>query len=94
MGQECPSDSDPEETLTDPSPTAETSSDVQDESIRNQVTDSVENCNYLANKGGGRARLSVAHSDVLFGILQHVASARGHLKCMTITSRMSVVEET
>ena len=53
MEHACPCDSDPEETLTDASPmvlqsqtpeqaTAETSSRVQDESIRNPVTDSVE----------------------------------------------------
>ena len=43
---------------------AGTPSNVQDERIKNQVTDSVESCNDLATKGGGRARLGVASSDV------------------------------
>ena len=74
LGEECPSDSDLEETLTDASAmilqsqspertTAETSSRVKDESIKNQ------NCNNLETAGGGRARLSVAHTDVPFSIL-------------------------
>ena len=37
---------------------------IQGERIKNQVADSVESCNDLATKGGGRARLSVASSDV------------------------------
>ena len=40
------------------------------------MTDSVENCNYLTTEGGGRARLSVAHSDVPFSNLHEVANTR------------------
>ena len=89
-----------EETLTDASPvvsqsqssgraTAKTSSNVHDESIKNQVTDSVANCNYFATTGGGRARPSETHSDVLVSILQHVASARGE----QATSRASEMHD-
>ena len=56
--------------------TSETSSNVQNEDIKNQVTGSVDNYKYLAAKDDGRARLSVRHSDDLFSILQHVASGR------------------
>ena len=61
--------------------TAETSTRVQ--------ADSVENCNYFETAGGGRARLSMAQSDVLLSILQHVMSTRGEYE----TSRTSEMHD-
>ena len=75
LGRECASDSDhdesPERSM------AEISTMVLDEDTRNQVANRVDNCNYFETAGGGRARLSIAHSDVPLSILQHVTGTRG-----------------
>ena len=75
LGRECPSDSDhdasPERSM------AEISNRVLDEDTRNQVAHRVTNSNYFETAGGGRARLSIAHSDVPLSILQHFKGTRG-----------------
>ena len=80
VGQECLSDSDPERALTNTAPMVLLShssdlaaAEISHEHIRDQMTDSVKNCNYLTTKRGGTTRLRAAHSDVPISILPHTA---------------------
>ena len=56
---------------------------VLDEDTRNQVANRVDNCNYFETAGGGRARLSIARSDVPLSILQHFKGTRGGIRSFT-----------